>query len=67
MSSQELFLVSLNDKYNNLMEIMKLEKEPKKIKEIESEINKIQNVIKSLSSLINYYKLKEIKSKASNK
>lgn len=65
MSSQEAFLVSLNDKYNNLMEIMKIEKEPKKIKELETEINKIQNVIKSLSTLINYYKLKEIKSKAS--
>lgn len=67
MSSQEAFLVSLNDKYNNLMEIMKIEKEPKKIKEIENEINKIQNVIKSLSTLINYYKLREIKSKANNK
>ena len=43
---------------------MKIEKEPKKIKELETEINKIQNVIKSLSTLINYYKLKEIKSKA---
>jgi hypothetical protein len=61
------YLSSLNATYNNLMEIMKIEKEPDKIKELEREINKITVTIKAVSSLINYYKMKEIKAKAKAK
>ena len=61
------YLSSLNATYNNLMEIMKIEKEPDKIKELEREINKITVTIKAVSSLINYYKMKEIKTKAKAK
>lgn len=61
------YLSSLNATYNNLMEIMKIEKEPDKIKELEREINKITATIKAVSSLINYYKMKEIKTKAKAK
>ena len=61
------YLSSLNATYNNLMEIMKIEKEPDKIKELEREINKITVTIKAVSSLINYYKMKEIKAKSKAK
>lgn len=61
--NSENYLNSLNATYNNLMEIMKIEKEPSKLKELEKEINKITVAIKAVSSLINYYRMKEIKSK----
>jgi hypothetical protein len=61
------YLSSLNATYNNLMEITKIEKEPDKIKELEREINKITVTIQAVSSLINYYKMKEIKTKAKAK
>lgn len=61
------YLSSLNATYNNLMEIIKIEKEPDKLKELEREINKITVTIKAVSSLINYYKMKEIKAKAKAK
>ncbi len=59
--NSEKFLDDLYLSYQNLSEIMKIETDPKKIKSIESEMNKINNLTRSLSSYIKYYKLRDIK------
>ena len=64
LKDSEILLNKLNGQYNNLMEIIKVEKDIKKIKDYEKDINKISGVIKILSSFINYYKMKEIKSQS---
>ncbi len=59
----EKFLNELQANYNNILEIMKIEDDGKKIKAFEKELNKTNNLIRALTSYINYYKLKNLKSK----
>ena len=44
----------------NLMNIIKIEKDSNKMKELEKDLSKINMIIKSLLSYKNYVKLKEI-------
>ena len=62
LKESEKLLNTLNAQYINLIEIMKFEKDVKKIKECEKDMNKISGLIKSLTNFINYYKMKELKS-----
>ena len=64
LKDSEILLIKLNGQYNNLMEIIKLEKDIKNLKQFEKDINKISGLIKVLSNFINYYKMKEIKSQS---
>lgn len=57
----EKLLSELYSSYQNLSEILKNEKDPKLLKSYETEMNKINNLTRSLTSYINYYKLKELK------
>lgn len=59
--NSESLLNELYLNYQNLTEIVKNEYDPKKIKLYESEMNKINNLTRALSSYINFYKLKQIK------
>lgn len=59
ISDSEKFLNNLNSQQQNLYEIMKIELDEKKLKELEKEINKINNVVKCLTQYINYYKVRE--------
>jgi hypothetical protein len=59
--SAEKLLTELYSSYQNLSEIAKNEKDPKLLKSYETEMNKINNLTRSLTSYINYYKLKELK------
>lgn len=59
--SAEKLLSELYSNYQNLSEIVKTEKDPKLLKSYETEMNKINNLTRSLTSYINYYKLKELK------
>ena len=59
--SAEKLLNELYSNYQNLSEIVKNEKDPKLLKSYETEMNKINNLTRSLTSYINYYKLKELK------
>ncbi len=59
----EKFLNELQANYNNILEIMKIEDDGKKIKAFEKELNKTNNLIRALTSYINYFKLKNLKSK----
>lgn len=59
ISDSEKFLNNLNSQQQNLYEIMKIELDEKKLKELEKEINKINNVVRSLTQYINYYKVKD--------
>ena len=63
IKNSETFLKDLNDSFVNLTEIMKNEKDAKRLKELELELNKINNLIRILTNYINYYKIKELKSK----
>jgi hypothetical protein len=59
--NSETLLNDLYLTYQNLAEIVKNENDPKKLKLYETEMNKINNLTRSLSSYINFYKLKQIK------
>jgi hypothetical protein len=59
--SAEKLLNELYSSYQNLGEIVKNEKDPKLLKSYETEMNKIHNLTRSLTSYINYYKIKELK------
>lgn len=59
--SAEQLLNELYSNYQNLGEIVKNEKDPKLLKSYETEMNKINNLTRSLTSYINYYKIKELK------
>lgn len=59
--SAEKLLTELYSNYQNLGEIVKNEKDPKLLKSYETEMNKINNLTRSLTSYINYYKIKELK------
>lgn len=59
--SAEQLLTELYSNYQNLSEIVKNEKDPKLLKSYETEMNKINNLTRSLTSYINYYKIKELK------
>jgi hypothetical protein len=59
--SAEKLLTELYSNYQNLGEIVKHEKDPKLLKSYETEMNKINNLTRSLTSYINYYKIKELK------
>lgn len=64
IDESEKLLNILNAKYINLLEIMKIEKDIKKLKEIEKDLNKINSVSKVLREFINYNTMKKIKSKS---
>ena len=55
----EILLIKLVSQNNNLMEVMKIENEPKKLKSIEKDITKNNCVIKVITQYINYYKIKK--------
>jgi len=59
--SVEKLLSDLYLNFQNLADISKIEKDVKKLKDIESEMNKINNLSRSLTSYINFYKLKDNK------
>ena len=59
IENTENYYNNLNAQYNNLVEILKIETDKKKIKLLEIEINKVSSLIKSLMSYINFYKLKK--------
>lgn len=61
IKNSEKLLETLYQTHQNLCELMKTESEPKKLKEYESEMNKINNLCRSLVTYINYYKLRESK------
>jgi hypothetical protein len=63
IKNSEIYLNDLNANYLNLMETMKNEKDPKKLLLIEKELNKINTLSRALTNYINYYKLKDLKSK----
>ncbi len=56
----EILLEELILKQQNLMSIMKIEKDGKKIKELEKDLSKINMLIKALLSYKNYHTLKEV-------
>lgn len=58
----ENLLNILNANYLNLVEIFKNEKDTKKLKDIDRDLNKIQNLIKALRQFTSYYTMKELKS-----
>jgi hypothetical protein len=47
--------------YHGLTDRLKIEQNPTTLKALESEINKISNLTRALTSYINYYKIKDIK------
>lgn len=63
IKNSEAFLNDLNVNYSNLIETMKNEKDPKKLQTIERELNKMNTLSRALTNYINYYKMKELKSK----
>jgi hypothetical protein len=63
LKDSEKFLNDLNNQNTNLMEIMKIETDVKKLKDLEKDINKNHGLIKVLTQYINYYRMKIIKSK----
>ncbi len=63
IKNSENFLNDVNANYLNLIETMKNEKDPKKLLLIEKELNKINTLSRALTNYINYYKLKDLKSK----
>lgn len=63
LKDSEKFLNDLIIQTNNLIEIMKIENDEKKLKELEKDINKNNSLIKILTNYINYYRLKKLKSK----
>jgi|688.fasta_scaffold793762_1 hypothetical protein len=63
IKNSENFLNDLNANYSNLIETMKNEKDPKKLLLIEKELNKMNTLSRALTNYINYYKMKELKSR----
>ncbi len=63
IKNSEVFLNDLNVNYSNIIETMKNEKDPKKLQQIEKELNKINTLSRALTNYINYSKMKELKSK----
>ena len=63
IKNSEIFLNDLNANYSNLIETMKNEKDPKKLLLIEKELNKMNTLSRALTNYINYYKMKELKSR----
>lgn len=57
----EMMIDRLNMEYNNLVELMKQETEPKKIKMYEAEISKNLMLSKSLQTYVNYYRIRDAK------
>ncbi|MFO0415041.1 MAG: hypothetical protein ACK50E_05255 [Bacteroidota bacterium] len=63
IKNSENFLNDVNANYLNLIETMKNEKDPKKLLLIEKELNKMNTLSRALTNYINYYKMKELKSR----
>lgn len=62
LKEADKFLNDLNNINQNLFELMKINDDEKQLKEIEKEMERIQDLIKSLTKYINYYKVKSKKS-----
>lgn len=62
LKEADKFLNDLNSINQNLFELMKIIDDDKQLKEIEKEMDRIQDLIKSLTKYINYYKVKSKKS-----
>lgn len=58
LANTDKLLNDLNQEYQNLMEIQKVETDSKKLRSITSELNKLSALIKSLMGYINYHKMK---------
>lgn len=63
MEKVEKLLEELNLSQQNLMSIIKIEKEGKKIKELERDLSKINMLIKALLSYKSYHTIKDNTSK----